>query len=105
MLAGALRWSSTAVTDGRLVAVGWQWGWGVGSCRVGLGNVGLGWEMSGQGRGFIFLALVWLGLGVVGHWFGVGVAGGAVIGAFLLGGIIARIRGVFRVILGNFWIG
>ena len=57
MLAGAVRWSATAVAGGRVVAVGWglgvMSGW-VGLCRV---KVGLG-------RGVCsFLALVWLGLG------------------------------------------
>ena len=54
VLAGALRWSSTAVTGGGLMAVGWRLGGVVGLCRVKVGS----------GRGvFSFLALVWLGLG------------------------------------------
>ncbi len=62
MLAGALRWSSTAVTGGRLVAVGWGWGVGGGSCRVGSGYVGSrsGWVDPGRGVFSFF------GVGVVG---------------------------------------
>ena len=62
MLAGSLRWSSTAVTDDGLMAVGWRWGVG-------------GWVMSG----WVGLCRVRVGLSRSGSWgflfFGVGVVG------------------------------
>ena len=62
-----------------------------------------GWVAVGGGScSCLFLALVWLGLGVVGHWIGVV---WCCDGEFLLGGIIARNWGVFRAILGNFGLG
>ena len=76
--------TSTALTGGRLMAVGWWWG---------------------VGRAVVFF---WRWCG---HWFGGGwslVGCGAVMGGcFCLGRIIARIWGVFRCDFGEFldWVG
>ena len=50
-----------------------------------------------------FLAFVWLGLGVDGHWFVVAVLGGAVMGGRGVMGIISRIWWVFLRDLGGFF--
>ena len=64
VLAGGRRWSSTAVTGGRFVAVGWRWCGVVGSCRVGSRYVG---ARSGT---FLFFGVgahwVWYGWLVIG---------------------------------------
>lgn len=82
MLAGSLRWSATAVTGGRVMAVGWRLGGVVGLCRVG----------SGWAWGFLFFGVCSL----------VGCGG---VGWFCVGSIIARNWGDFRAILVNFLIG
>ena len=81
VLAGALRWSSTAVTGGRVMPVGWRW------------------EV---GRAVVFF---WRWCGWVWGWVVIGWLRCCDGWVFLLGGIIARIWGVFCAILGNFLIG